>query len=312
VAVRLGLLTTAQINRAILGARDAGDVEVVAVGSRDAARAGAYAREHAIERAHGSYEALIADDGIDAVYIALPNALHVEWSIRALEAGKHVLCEKPLSADAREAERAFDAADRAGRVLMEAFMYRHHPQIRRLHELVRDGAVGRLRALFAAFTFQLDDEVNVRLSRELGGGALLDIGTYCVSIARLLAGEPVAVRGVSVEGETGIDVSFYGGLRFEDSVVAQFRSSFEQPAHQRLEVVGDGGTILLEAPFRADGGGALLLNGEPIGIPPANAYRLQLENFADAVAGRAAPLVTRADSVGQAATLAALRAAAAS
>lgn len=142
-ALRLGLLSTARINEAILdGARRIELVDVVAVGSREPERAEAYARARAIERAHASYDALLADPGLDAVYVALPNALHVEWSIRALEAGKHVLCEKPFSRDPDAVERAFDAAEQAGLVLMEAFMYRHQPQALRLAELAADGSIG--------------------------------------------------------------------------------------------------------------------------------------------------------------------------
>ncbi len=136
--LRLGILSTANINRKLLaGAAAADNVEVVAVASRDGKRAEAYAREHEIERAHASYEALLDDDGIDAVYVPLPNAMHVPWTIRALEAGKHVLCEKPMSREPAEVERAFDVAEHHRLVLMEAFMYRHNPQTRRLQQLVR-------------------------------------------------------------------------------------------------------------------------------------------------------------------------------
>src|SRR5436190_11712739 len=171
--MRLGILPTARINRAVLtGARLSERVEVVAVASRDSARAEAYAHEHDIERAHGSYEALLEDPGVDAVYISLPNSLHVPWSIRALEAGKHVLCEKPLDRRPEEVERAFDAAGRAGRILTEAFMYRHHPQTKRLAELVASGAIGALRLVRSSFSFTVADEANVRLSAELDGGSL--------------------------------------------------------------------------------------------------------------------------------------------
>src|SRR5262245_43995156 len=181
--MRLGILSTARINRLVIpGARAADGVELVAVASRDRARAEEYAREWQIPRFHGSYEALLEDPGVDAVYISLPNGLHVEWSIRALEAGKNVLCEKPLDRRPAEVERAFDAADRSGRILMEAFMYRHHPQTRRLVELVQEGAIGELQLIRSAFSFTITNpDTNVRTQPALDGGSLMDVGCYCVS-----------------------------------------------------------------------------------------------------------------------------------
>ena len=180
--VRWGFLSTANINDKLLpGARHLADVDVVAVASRDAGRAEAYARERGIERAYGSYEELLADPEVEAVYISLPNSMHVEWSIRALEAGKHVLCEKPLSRHPEDVERAFDAAEKAGRILMEAFMYRHNPQTKRLVELVEGGAIGRLRLVRAAFSFPHDEDRGQHpLPRRAGGpAALMDVGCYC-------------------------------------------------------------------------------------------------------------------------------------
>jgi len=314
--LRLGLLSTARINRAILdGAADSDLVEVVAVASRDAARAREYAREHGIPRAHGSYDDLLADPGVDAVYIPLPNRLHHEWTQRALAAGKHVLCEKPYSRRPSEVEEAFDVAERSGLVLMEAFMYRHHPQMRRVVELVSGGAVGRLRAIRAAFTFRLDDAANVRLQPELDGGALMDVGCYCVSGARLLAGEPIRVQAEQVTGETGVDVAFHGTLRFADDVVAEFHASFVAPRAQELEAIGEEGSLVVEAPWRADWGGDLLLRRndqvERMEVGPVNPFLLELENFAAAVEGRAEPLLGREDALGQARAIDALYRAAA-
>ena len=209
--MRLGLLSTANINRAILaGAARTGRVDVVAVASRDAGRADAYAAEHGIATAHGSYEALLADPDVEAVYISLPNGMHHEWTMHALAAGKHVLCEKPYTRHPHEAEEAFDAADAAGLVLAEAFMYRHHPQTATVARLVADGAIGRLCAVKTTFTFPLHDLSDVRALPELDGGALMDVGCYCVSGIRLLAGEPEHVRGEQVTGTTGIDMAFHG------------------------------------------------------------------------------------------------------
>ena len=302
--MRLGLLSTANINRLVLaGARASGEVEVVAVASRDAERAEAYAQEHGIPRAHGGYEALLADEDVDAVYVSLPNSMHVDWSVRALEAGKHVLCEKPLARRPEEVERAFDAAERAGRVLAEAFMYRHHPQTQRVAELVRDGAVGRLRAIRAAFSFPLADPENVRMRPELDGGALMDVGCYCISGSRLLAGEPERVYGEQRLAPTGVDSTFAGVMRFPGDVVAVFHCSMDLPSRQELEVLGTEGTLLVQAPWRVDFGGDVLLNGERVDVPEADSYRLELEDFAAAARGEREPLLGRDDALGQALTL---------
>jgi predicted dehydrogenase len=309
--VRLGLLSTANINRAILaGAAKTDRVDVVAVGSRDAARAEAYAAEHGIPAAHGSYEALLADPGVDAVYVSLPNGMHHAWTMHALAAGKHVLCEKPYTRRPDEAEAAFAAAEAAGLVLAEAFMYRHHPQTATVARLVGEGAVGRLCAVKATFTFPLHDLSDVRALPELDGGALMDVGCYCVSGIRLLAGEPEHVRGEQVTGTTGIDMAFHGTLRCSDDVVGQFEASFRSPQRQALEVVGEDGVLVVEAPWRVDWGGGVTLRRdgatEVVEVASADAYTLELENLADAIDGRAAALLGRDDAVAQARAIDAL------
>jgi predicted dehydrogenase len=309
--LRLGLLSTARINDQILaGAAATAAVDVVAVASRDSARAQAYAGEHGIERAHGSYEALLADDGVDAVYVSLPNGMHHAWTMRALAAGKHVLCEKPYSRRAQDVEEAFADASARGLVLMEAFMYRHHPQTRRVRQLVDDGAIGRVRLIRSAFSFPLHDPANIRARPELDGGSLMDVGCYCVSGARLLAGEPERVWGVQVTGGTGIDDAFHGTLCFANDVVAQFDCSFALPQRQELEVLGEEGVLRVEAPWRVDWGGKVILRRgdgvEPVEVPEADSYRLQLENLAVAARSEGAPLLDRADALGQARTIEAL------
>jgi xylose dehydrogenase (NAD/NADP) len=308
--VKLGILSTARINRAVLtGARLSDRVDVVAVASRDAARAEAYAREHGIERAYGSYDALLGDPDVEAVYVSLPNSLHVQWSIRALEAGKHVLCEKPLDRRPAEVERAFDAADRAGRVLMEAFMYRHHPQTKRLSELVAEGAVGELRLVRASFSFTVADEANVRLRAELDGGSLMDVGCYCVSGARLIAGEPEAVTAQQVVGPTGVDVRFTGMMSFPGGVLAHFHSGLDLPSRSDLEAIGSNGTIVVRDPWLIRESGFELRRGDDvqwIEIPNPNRYQLELENLADAIRAEAEPLLGRDDALGQARTIEAL------
>ena len=315
--MRLGLLSTANINRAILaGAAKTDRVDVVAVGSRDAQRAEAYAAEHGIATAHGSYQALLADPDVEAVYISLPNGMHHEWTMHALAAGKHVLCEKPYTRHPGEAEEAFDAADAAGLVLAEAFMYRHHPQTAAVARLVADGAVGRLCAVKATFTFPLHDLSDVRALPELDGGALMDVGCYCVSGIRLLAGEPEHVRGEQVTGTTGIDMAFHGTLRCADDVVGQFEASFRSPQRQSLEAVGEDGVLVVEAPWRLDWGGRVTLRRdgetEVVEVEGADSYTRELENLADAIEGGAPALLGRADAVGQARVIDALYRSAAS
>jgi D-xylose 1-dehydrogenase (NADP+, D-xylono-1,5-lactone-forming) len=310
VTVSWGILSTARINRLVLaGARKSDRVDVVAVASRDLARAESYAREQGIERAYGSYDDLFADDEVEAVYISLPNSMHVEWSIRALEAGKHVLCEKPLTRHLSDAERAFDAADRTGRYLTEAFMYRHNPQTARLVQLVEENAVGELRSIRSAFSFTVDNPTNIRLLSELDGGALMDVGCYCVSGARLLAGEPDRVDGEQVLGPGGVDVRFAGTMRFPHGVTAEFECGLDLPSRDELDVIGSDGSIFLDDPWhcrtpvievRRDG------ETERIELEPADSYQLELENLSDAIRGGVTPLLGRDDAVGQARTIGAL------
>jgi predicted dehydrogenase len=310
MTMRLGILSTARINRLVIpGARAADGVELVAVASRDRGRAEEYARTWEIPRALGSYEALLEDSEVDAVYISLPNGLHVEWSIRALEAGKHVLCEKPLDRRPDEVERAFDAADSSGRVLMEAFMYRHHPQTRRLVELVDEGAIGGLQLVRSAFSFTVTNpDVNVRTQPELDGGSLMDVGCYCISGSRLLAGEPVRVYGEQVT-DHGVDVRFHGTLRFAAAVVAQFDCGFVLPGRDELEAIGTEGSLFLDDPWHAYEPTIELRRRdgvERIEVERADSYRLELENLAAAARGEAEPLLGRADAVAQARVIDAL------
>jgi D-xylose 1-dehydrogenase (NADP+, D-xylono-1,5-lactone-forming) len=310
MALAWGVLSTARINDKVLaGAAQSERVEFVAVASRDARRAEDYAREHGLERAHGSYEALLEDPDVDAVYIPLPNSIHIPWTLRALEAGKHVLCEKPLSRRAADVEGAFDTAEAAGRLLMEAFMYRHHPQTQTLRHLVEEGAVGRLQLIRAAFSFPLAAERNIRLSAELEGGALMDVGCYCVSGARLLAGEPERVYAEQAIGGDGVDVRLAGTMRFPGDVVAQFDSGLTLPTRDELEVIGSDGSLFLDDPWHCRSPLIeLRRDGDVERIEPerADSYRLELENFADAVEGAAPPLLGREDAVGQARTIEAL------
>jgi D-xylose 1-dehydrogenase (NADP+, D-xylono-1,5-lactone-forming) len=293
----------------IPGAHASPKVELVAVASRDQARADEYAKTWEIERAYGTYEALLADPEIEAVYISLPNTMHCDWSIKALEAGKHVLCEKPLSRHTEQVTAAFDAADRTGRLLSEAFMYRHNPQTKRVKELVDEGAIGELRLVRSAFGYSLYDEDNIRLRTDVEGGALMDVGCYCVSGSRLLGGEPVAVHGEAWIGPSGTDWTFSGLLRFPNDVVATFDCGTALPNRDELEAIGSEGSLFLDDPWhcvhpvievRRDGG------LERVELEPQDSYRLELENVSDAIRGEAQLLLGREDAMGQARTLEAL------
>jgi D-xylose 1-dehydrogenase (NADP+, D-xylono-1,5-lactone-forming) len=303
--MRWGILSTANINaKLIAGARDAG-VELAAVGSRDEARGRTFADEFGIPRVHGSYDALLADDGVDAIYNPLPNSLHVPWSIRALEAGKHVLCEKPLTRDVELVEQAFDAADRAGRVLMEAFMWRFHPQTKKLLELVDSGTIGQLRHINARFGFDLDPgSGNVRWDTELEGGALMDVGCYCVSGMRLLAGEPLRVSAERVGN--GVDGRLAAVLRFAGDVTGTFDCGMDVYNRSGLEVVGDTDTIWIADPWHGLSPGIKLASGERIEVEAVNPYGRELLEVEAAVREGRAPALDRAESVGQARTIDAL------
>ena len=310
MGLRLGIVSTADINRKVIpGAHASEKIDLVAVASRDQARAEEYARQWDIPRAYGSYEAMLEDPDVDAVYISLPNTMHREWSIRSMEAGKHVICEKPFSSRASDVEEAFDAAERTGRLLTEAFMYRHNPQTAKLVDLVREGAIGDLRVVRSAFSYALYDADNIRLRTDVEGGSLMDVGCYCVSGSRLLAGEPESVYGQAYIGPSGTDWVFTAALRFPGDVHALFDCGTTLTERDELEAVGTEGSLFLDDPWhctvpvielRRDGG------VERIELEPVDSYRLELENLADAVSGAAPLLLGREDAVGQARTIEAL------
>ncbi len=308
--VKWGILSTADINRKLIpGAHASEKVELVAVASRDQARADAYAQEWGIPRAYGSYEALLADPEIEAVYISLPNTLHCEWSIKAVEAGKHVLCEKPLTRHPDDAAAAFDAADRAGRLLSEAFMYRHNPQTKRLKELVAEGAIGELRLVRSTFSYGLYDVGNIRLRTELEGGALMDVGCYNVSGSRLLAGEPERVWGEAWYGPSGTDWVFTGTMRFPGDVIATFDCGTALAGRDELEAIGSEGSLFLDDPWHCVNPVIELRRDEGverIEVERQDSYRLELENVSDAIRGSADLLLGREDALGQARVLEAL------
>jgi predicted dehydrogenase len=303
--VRWGLLGTGGISKRLLeGARRSSAVDVVAVGSRTPERAKAYAAGHGIPTAHGSYEALLADPRVEAVYISVPNALHHPTTMLALAAGKHVLCEKPYSSDPADVEAAFDAAESRGLTLSEAFMWRHHPQVALLRSALP--GLGEIQTVRATFSFVLDDDANVRLSRELDGGSLMDVGCYCISGARLVTGEePEVAFGVAETGAAGVDIRFTGILRFPGGIVAEFTSGFTAD-HRGLEVIGKSGSVRLTDPWQSNPA-TIVRNGVETRLDDADPYQLELEDIGRAIRERRPALLGRSDALGQARTIAALR-----
>ena len=291
--IRWGILSTSKIARraAIPGLQKGEMNEVVAVASRDLARAEEAANSLGLARAYGSYQELIDDPEIDAIYNPLPNHLHVSWSERALEAGKHVLCEKPVGLDAAEAARLLEAARRHPRSkVMEAFMYRFHPQWRKTLECIRSGALGRLRTVHSVFSYFKTDASDIRNRKEIGGGGMLDIGCYCVSLSRLLWGdEPRGVLGVvEFDPDLGIDRLASAVLQFPEGT-ATFTCGTQLQPYQRVQVLGEQGRLEVIRPFNAPPDSELRLildlgeETEEIVVPAADQYQIQGEEFARAI-----------------------------
>jgi predicted dehydrogenase len=313
--LRFGILGTARIARtsvlpAIQASRNA---EVLAVASRDLDQAGDFARALNVPRHYGGYAALLDDPEIDAVYIPLPNSLHREWAIRAAERKKHILCEKPLALSVGECLEMQAAADAHGVTLMEAFMYRFHPRNRRLVDMARGGAVGELRALRSAFTFRLSGPENIRLRADLGGGALMDVGCYCVDISRRLAGTlPIEVQAWATFGPTGVDTQLAGSLRFQSGVIAQFDCALSIERREFVEVVGVDGSLFASSVFVSGPGPVEIAerHGRNSEVRHAfageDSYRLMVEHFADAVLTGEPVRYGIADAVGTMAVVEAL------
>ena len=311
--LRWGLLSTAHINRVLLPPlRASARNELTAVASRDLARAQAYASERDIPHAFGSYEAMLADPDVDVIYNSLPNSLHTEWTIKAAEAGKHILCEKPLAVTVEEVDAMTAAAKKAGVVLMEAFMYRHHPQTLKVRELIEGGAVGKLQVMHGSFTFKIANEDDVRLNSTLGGGSIWDIGCYPISYARLIAGaEPIEVFGWQVTGaRSGVDETFTGQLRFPDDVFAVFDCGFRTPFRAHMDLAGTEGSLAVTRPFQPWLNEQMILTKgdkkDIITTAGEDLYLGEVENMADAILNGAAPRMSLVDSRHNVATIRAL------
>ncbi|NOH03579.1 MAG: Gfo/Idh/MocA family oxidoreductase [Chloroflexi bacterium] len=308
-ALNWGLLSTAKINRALMKPlRASNRTRLLGVASRSQAAAEAYARELSIPRAYGSYEAMLADPEIDVVYNSLPNHLHAEWTIKALRTGKHVLCEKPLALSLAEVDAMTAAARETGKILTEAFMYRHHPQTSKVKEIVESGALGKLQLIKGAFTFTLTREGNYRTVKEMGGGSLWDVGCYPISFARMIVGEePLEVFGWQAEGPGGTDESFYGEMRFGSGVHAQFDCGFKSHYRTYMELVGTDGVLYIPHPFKPGARTELQLTrgdeAQIIKIKGQELYLGEVEDMCDAILRGRPPRISLAESRGNIAVI---------
>jgi len=307
-----GLLSTAKINRALIKPLNASkQTRLLAVASRSISNAESYAREWNIPRAHGSYEALLADPEIDVIYNSLPNHLHAEWTIKALHAGKHVLCEKPFALTLADVDAMSQAAHETGKVLEEAFMYRHHAQTLKAKEIVDSGILGKLQLIKGAFTFPLTREGDIRSKKETGGGSIWDVGCYPISYARMIVGaDPVEVFGWQLTGEGGADESFVGQMRFEDGIHAQFDSGFKSPFRSMIEIVGTDASLNIPDPFKPGKSNEIILSRgdkqEKIKIKGGELYLGEVEDMCNAITQNKSPRISLEDSRGNVAVILAL------
>jgi predicted dehydrogenase len=290
--LRWGVISTSNIGRVAVNPaiQASSNGDLLAVASRSEERARGFAEKMSIPTYYGSYDALLADESIDAVYIPLPNSMHREWTIKAAQAGKHILCEKPLALDAAECDEMESAAQAQGVKLMEAFMYRFHPQTEKVLELVRSGALGDLRMIRSAFTFRVNKPDNIRLRPDLGGGALMDVGCYCVNLSRTVTGEePVEVRALARMGPSGVDEQLAGTLRFPSGVIAQFDCALTMERREEYEIAGTDAYLKVPAAFLPGTADTVIYEhrgrGEVIEhrIPGVDEYQLMVEHFADCV-----------------------------
>jgi predicted dehydrogenase len=290
--LRWGVIGTANIGRwAVNPAIQASsNGELVAVASRDEVRARQFADQGNIPESCGSYDELLADDGIEAVYIPLPNSLHREWTIKAVEAGKHVLCEKPLAMSEAECMQMSAAAEANGVKLMEAFMYRFHPRTEKVLQMLREGLLGDVRMISSVFTFRLTRPDNIRFDPQLGGGSLMDVGCYCVNLSRTAAGcEPVEVQAIAVQSNSGVDEMMAGSLRFPNDLLATFQCGLNTRRRESYEIGGTEGYLRVADAFLPGEGDVVIeehrdnAEAEFHPIPGVDEYRNMVEHFARCV-----------------------------
>jgi xylose dehydrogenase (NAD/NADP) len=297
-----GFLSTAKINQRVMPAfRDSKRNRLYAVASRNQETAESYASQWKIPKAFGSYEDMFAAPEIDVVYNPLPNHLHTEWNIKAMQAGKHVLCEKPFALTVEDIDLVEKIANDTGKIIAEAFMYRHHPQTLKVKQMVDDGILGKVKIIRGSFTYQFTRQGNYRADPAMGGGALWDIGCYPLSYARAVLGlEPVEVFGWQVIGVSGVDDSFIAQMRFPGEVHAQFDCSFTIPQHTFMELVGDEGTLIIPVPFTPQSKEYLFLTRgdktEKITVKAPGLYHGEVEDMADAILLGKSPRISLADT----------------
>jgi predicted dehydrogenase len=307
-----GILSTAKINQSVMPAfRDSKRNRLYAIASRKQETADSYARQWKIPKAFDSYEALLAAPEIDVVYNPLPNHLHTEWNILAMQAGKHVLCEKPFALSVEEVDLVEKVAISTGRFIAEAFMYRHHPQTLKVKQMVDEGILGKLKLIRGSFTYQFNRQDNYRADPVMGGGALWDIGCYPLSYARTMLGmEPVEVFGWQVISASGTDDTFVAQMRFEGNVYAQFDCSFVLPHHTFMELVGDEGTLIIPMPFTPQSKDHLFLTRggktEKITIKAPGLYNGEVEDMADSILLGKPPRISLDDTRANTCTILAL------
>ena len=301
--LRWGILGTARINRRIIPALNASPRnELTAVASRDLTRGNEYAREWKIPQVFGSYEELLNSSDIDVVYIPLPNHMHAEWTIKAAQAGKHVLCEKPLALSVSDVDTMLTAAENAGVKIAEAFMYRHHPQTLKVNELIKNGSLGQIGYIRGTFSFVLDRPGNIRWFPETGGGSLWDIGCYPVSYAQMVLGSaPVELFAAQTTGPSGVDLSTTGQMRYPNGGYAQFESSFSLPYYSSIEIRGTEGTIFVPDPYnpKTEETHIIVVHGdhqEELKFYYPHLYLGEIEDLADGILNQKQPRLPFSES----------------
>lgn len=309
VTVHWGILSTARhaANTWLPALKNTPRGQIAAVASRDIEKGQQFAAQHAIPQVYGSYEALLAAPDIDAVYIPLPNHLHRAWTIKAAQAGKHVMCEKPLGLNAAEAQEMVAACRQHGVKLAEAFQWRHHPQGQVVRDLVRSGAVGDLRLIDAGFSFMLTRPDDVRWKPDMGGGSLYDVGCYPISLARYIIGqEPLTITAQAHWSDSGVDDRFVATLEFSGGVLAHINGGFTLPLRRYFEIVGTTGSLYVNPaynPKAGDAPGEIRRCGEDravvetIPLPATSSYELMIEDFNAAILEGRDPLFPGEDAI---------------